>query len=165
MLKFDLVMIGEKGKMFFKRSSTDWVITPEALGAEFKAPDRTIPRVESEDAEWLAACKGGPAALSDFANSGPFTEVVLLGNLAIRTGKKLTWDGPAMKAGLKKGEIIVSAGDQKLRYRDQLMRLVRKKKPGQAMELTGGGPQGTGQRKLKVTVGRLEVQWTRVGTP
>jgi len=54
--------------------------------------------VASEDAEWLAACKGGPPALSNFANSGPFTEVVLLGNLAIRTGKKLNWDGPAMKA-------------------------------------------------------------------
>jgi len=96
--KFDLVMVGEKGKMFFKRSSTDWVITPEAVGNEFKSPEPTIRRVESEDAEWLAACKGGPAALSNFANSGPFTEVVLLGNLAIRTGQKLNWDGPAMKA-------------------------------------------------------------------
>ncbi len=96
--KFDLVMVGENGKMFFKRSSTDWVITPEAVANEFKSPEPTIPRVESEDAEWLAACKGGPAALSNFANSGPFTEVVLLGNLAIRTGKKLKWDGPAMKA-------------------------------------------------------------------
>lgn len=96
--KFDLVMVGEKGKMFFKRSRTDWVITPEAVGKEFKPPEPTIPRVESEDAEWLAACKGGPAALSNFANSGPFTEVVLLGNLAIRTGQKLNWDGPAMKA-------------------------------------------------------------------
>ena len=96
--KFDLVMVGEKGKMFFKRSSTDWMITPDVVGTNFKSPEPTIPRVASEDAEWLAACKGGPPALSNFANSGPFTEVVLLGNLAIRTGKKLNWDGPAMKA-------------------------------------------------------------------
>jgi predicted dehydrogenase len=96
--KFDLVMIGEKGKMFFKRTTTDWVITPESVAAGFKAPEPTIPRVTSEDAEWLAACQGGPAALSNFSRSGPFTEVVLLGNLAIRTGKDLKWDGPAMKA-------------------------------------------------------------------
>ncbi len=82
--------------------------------------------------------------------------------LIIQTLKK---DGPAMQAGLKKGEIIVAAGEKKLRYRDQLLRLVRKKKPGQAMELTVVGPQGTDQRKLKVTVGRLEVQWPQAGTP
>jgi hypothetical protein len=27
------------------------------------------------------------------------TETVLLGNVALRTGKKLIWDGPKMKAG------------------------------------------------------------------
>jgi hypothetical protein len=26
------------------------------------------------------------------------TEVILLGNVALRTGKKLSWDGPNMKA-------------------------------------------------------------------
>ncbi|MCP3690726.1 MAG: gfo/Idh/MocA family oxidoreductase, partial [Planctomycetaceae bacterium] len=46
----------------------------------------------------LTACQGGPAALSNFSRSGPFTEVVLLGNLAIRTGKPLDWDGEKMKA-------------------------------------------------------------------
>ena len=36
--------------------------------------------------------------MSNFDHSGPFTEMVLLGNLAIRLGKKLDWDGPNMKA-------------------------------------------------------------------
>ncbi|MDE0736765.1 MAG: Gfo/Idh/MocA family oxidoreductase [Pirellulaceae bacterium] len=96
--KFDLVVIGDAGKMFFKRTSTDWVITPDERGKEFKAPAPTIPRVANEDVEWLTACQGGPAALSNFSRSGPFTEVVLLGNLAIRTGKPLDWDGEKMKA-------------------------------------------------------------------
>ncbi|MFP6618632.1 MAG: Gfo/Idh/MocA family oxidoreductase [Pirellulaceae bacterium] len=96
--KFDLVMIGDAGKMFFKRTSTDWVITPESRGKEFKAPAPTIPRVANEDVEWLTACQGGPAALSNFSRSGPFTEVVLLGNLAIRAGKPLQWDGENMRA-------------------------------------------------------------------
>ena len=31
-------------------------------------------------------------------DSGPFTEAVLLGNLAIRLGKRIEWDGPNLRA-------------------------------------------------------------------
>ena len=96
--RFDLVMVGEKGKFFFRRSRTDWVTSPGSLLEDFDSPPETIPRVRDEDAEWIAACRGGPAALSHFGHSGPFTEMILLGNLAIRTGVKLQWDGPNMKA-------------------------------------------------------------------
>ena len=96
--QFDLVMIGEKGKFFFNRGNTKFVTSPAALLEDFDPPAETIPRVNNEDEEWIAACRGGPAALSNFANAGPFTEMVLLGNLAIRAGEKLEWDGPAMKA-------------------------------------------------------------------
>jgi len=96
--KFDLVMIGEKGKFFFNRGNTNWVTSPESLAAEYADTPKTLARVENEDAEWIAACKGGPAALSNFDYSGLLTEFVLLGNLAIRTGEKLDWDGENMKA-------------------------------------------------------------------
>jgi predicted dehydrogenase len=96
--KWDIILIGEKGKMFFNRGKTNWVITPASVLAEFKEPEKTIPRVPNEDAEWLAACKGGPPALSNFSYSGPFTEMVLLGNLAIRTGQKVEWDAANLKA-------------------------------------------------------------------
>jgi len=48
--------------------------------------------------EWINACKGGPPALSNFDNSGPLTEMVLLGNVAIRAGTRLEWDGKRLKA-------------------------------------------------------------------
>ncbi|MDB5356678.1 MAG: oxidoreductase domain protein [Phycisphaerales bacterium] len=48
-------------------------------------------------AEWIAACKGGPAALSNFDYAGPMTEALLLGNIAMRVGQKLEWDAAAMK--------------------------------------------------------------------
>ncbi len=98
--RIDCVLIGEKGKMFFSRGSMDWTIKPNSLWEDFQQPERTIPRApnNSEDAEWIAACKGGPPALSNFSYSGPFTEVVLLGNLAIRAGRKIAWDGPNMTA-------------------------------------------------------------------
>ena len=56
-----------------------------------------IHRVKNEDAEWQAAIKGGPVAESNFDYSGPFTETVLLGNLAVRLGK-IEWDGENLKA-------------------------------------------------------------------
>jgi S1-C subfamily serine protease len=82
--------------------------------------------------------------------------------LIIQTLKK---DGPAMQAGLKKGEVIVAVDEQKLRYRDQLLRLVRKKKPGETIELTVLDAQGTNHRKVQLTVGRLEAQWPPASTP
>ena len=52
----------------------------------------------NEYSEWIEACKGGPKALSSFDYSGPFTEIVLLGNLAVRLGKRIEWDAKALKA-------------------------------------------------------------------
>ena len=46
---------------------------------------------------WIDACKGGEPACSNFEYAGPMTEVALAGNLAIRMGEKLYWDGPNMK--------------------------------------------------------------------
>src|SRR5436853_623207 len=48
--------------------------------------------------EWITAAKGGPPAMSSFAYAGLLTETILLGNLAIRVGKKIEWDGPNMRA-------------------------------------------------------------------
>ena len=47
--------------------------------------------------EWIAACKGNGKALSDFDYAGPMTEAVLLGNLAVRSGKRIEWDAKQMK--------------------------------------------------------------------
>jgi predicted dehydrogenase len=96
--KFDLVMIGTKGKLFFKRSSTDWITSPASLLEDFDPPAPTIPRVQDEDAEWIDACRGGPQALSNFTLAGPFTEMVLLGNLAVRLDRPIEWDSQNMKA-------------------------------------------------------------------
>lgn len=48
--------------------------------------------------EWIAACKGGPPAGSNFDWAGPLTEAVLLGNVTLRvrlrealTRFKLRW--------------------------------------------------------------------------
>ena len=56
-------------------------------------PDPTYPRTEGVYAEWIAACKTGGRAGSDFAaHAGPLTEMVLLGNLAVRSAEALEID-------------------------------------------------------------------------
>jgi len=64
----------------------------------YKRPPKTIKRVRGHHRDWINACKGGKPASSNFDYAGPLTEVVLLGNVALRTGKKICWDGPNMKA-------------------------------------------------------------------
>ena len=96
--KFDLIIIGEKGKFLFNRNSTKWKTSPEGLLDNVNL-EKTIPRVKNEDQEWVDAIRGvGSEPLSGFAYSGPFTETVLLGNLAVRLGKRIAWDGINLKA-------------------------------------------------------------------
>jgi hypothetical protein len=71
---------------------------PKESFQELKKPSPTLPRSPGHHKEWIEACKGGAPALSNFDHAGPFTEFVLLGNVAMRTGKKLEWDAAALKA-------------------------------------------------------------------
>jgi predicted dehydrogenase len=49
--------------------------------------------------DWITAIKGGRPAGSNFPDyGGPLCEIVLLGNLAVRTGKKMTWDVAKLEA-------------------------------------------------------------------
>jgi predicted dehydrogenase len=97
--RWDLIMVGDQGKLLFNRSSTEWIVTPAAQAEKFAETPITIPRVKDEDVEWVAACRGGmQKPLSSFDYSGPFTEMVLLGTLAVRLGQKVDWDARAMTA-------------------------------------------------------------------
>ncbi len=96
--QWDVILVGDEGLMLFRRGSTDWIVTPNARAEQFADTPKTIRRVPNEDAEWIAACKGGPKPLSSFDYSSRLTEMVLLGNLAVRLGKKIEWDSTALKA-------------------------------------------------------------------
>jgi hypothetical protein len=47
--------------------------------------------------EWVAGINGGPKPYSNFDFAAMLTETILLGNVAVRFGKKLEWDGPNLK--------------------------------------------------------------------
>ncbi len=46
----------------------------------------------------INGCKGGPLPGSNFNYSAPLTEMVLIGNLALRAGGKIEWDGKNMRS-------------------------------------------------------------------
>ena len=75
-------------------------LIPEARMREAKLPPKTLPRVPGGDPflEWIAACKGGPLPGSNFEYAAPLTEMVLLGNVALRArGRKLQWDSANLR--------------------------------------------------------------------
>jgi predicted dehydrogenase len=88
-----VMFIGDKGVIAEGR------LIPESKMKDMPRPPKSIPRIEgTHEQNWIDACKGGPAACSNFDNAGPLTEIVLLGSVAVRMGGKLLeWDGPNMK--------------------------------------------------------------------
>ncbi|HEY2082415.1 MAG TPA: gfo/Idh/MocA family oxidoreductase, partial [Verrucomicrobiae bacterium] len=108
------LIIGEKGKIF----------SPDDYGTEFfiklndepkftfyknhpaaKLVPQTIPRNPSHNGdgqhqEWIAAIKAGKPDMcySRFDIAARLTEIMLLGCVALRVGKKIEWDGPNMRA-------------------------------------------------------------------
>ena len=61
-------------------------------------PAKSLPRVEGTHFdEWVRACKGGTPAGSNFDHAGPFTETVLLSNLAVRAQRRIEWDAANLK--------------------------------------------------------------------
>ncbi len=74
------------------------VLLPEARFAGFKPPEKSIPDSVGHYAEWVAACKTGSPTGCNFDYAGALTEMVLLGNVAFRTGRKLQWDAAALRA-------------------------------------------------------------------
>ena len=95
-----VLMIGDKGKLMHGTYGRNPRIIPETKMREYTRPPKTIPRSPGIHQEWVEACKGGPPTTSHFDYSGPLTETMLLGNLAIRMAHKntaLEWDGEKME--------------------------------------------------------------------
>jgi len=68
-------------------------------------------------------------------------------------------DGPAARGGVKEADLIIAADGKPVRLTADLMRIVYAKQPGQPLELTLQRPDGAGQTKATVNLGKLEVAW------
>ena len=66
---------------------------PPAPPARGREPGEVAPSMR----EWIAAARGGPQSSGSFLNAGPISEAVNLYAIALRTGKKLLYDGATRK--------------------------------------------------------------------
>jgi predicted dehydrogenase len=107
-----VLLEGTKGKLLLDCYGENPRLLPTKLMKQISLPKKTIPRVpEGHYVQWVNACIAGPGkgkTSSPFEYTGPFTESILIGNLAIRSflmknkdqypgRKKLLWDAKNMK--------------------------------------------------------------------
>lgn len=95
------IFVGDKGTLYAPSpDGSERVLLPEDRFADFDPPDETIPDSPGHHEEWIQACKGNDKVrpyMSHFGRAAVMTESLLLGNLAVRTGKRIEWDAKAMK--------------------------------------------------------------------
>ncbi|MEX2233235.1 MAG: Gfo/Idh/MocA family oxidoreductase [Cyclobacteriaceae bacterium] len=107
---------GTKGKLMGNYNTVP-VLLPTSRMKDETLPKQTLPRVAGSEAghytQWVDACRAGYGKMqisSPFEYAGPFTEAVIMGNLALRSysmrqeghnrypgRKKLLWDAKNMK--------------------------------------------------------------------
>ena len=93
-----VLYVGDKGKILTGSHGANGIrIIPEPEMQAYTRPPETIPRSIGHRQEWIAACKGGKPAGANYDFAGPLTETVLLGNVALRVGKRIHWDAKNMK--------------------------------------------------------------------
>lgn len=97
-----VLFLGDNGTLMCGCYGRSPRLIPEAKMQSYQQPAKTLERIPGGEAgheqNWVRACKGGPAACSNFDYSGPLSEMVLMGNLAVRfPNRKLLWNGEKME--------------------------------------------------------------------
>jgi predicted dehydrogenase len=98
------LVIGTKGTLFTRtwhggETADDmFVLLPHKQFDGMAMPAPTLPRPRSHHQEWVDACRGRGQSLSNFGYAAVLTEALLLGNLALRMGKRIEWDAHNMRA-------------------------------------------------------------------
>jgi hypothetical protein len=94
-----VLLIGSKGKLLHDTYGMNPRLLPKSLHDSYGKPPRKLPRIENEDHEmnWVNAAKGKTEASCPFEYASRLTEVMLLGIVALRAGKKIDYDGANMR--------------------------------------------------------------------
>ncbi len=93
-----VLYIGTKGKMYHSSHGGMPQLLPGELIEEAKKVPKTMERSPGHYEEWVNGCKTKKRPAASFDYSGPMTETVLLGVLALRVpGRRLEWDSALLK--------------------------------------------------------------------
>ncbi len=92
------LFVGEKGRLLVGgQRGRGYRLLPEREFAGFVEPKHTLARSPGHHAEWIEACKTGKPTGTNFDYSAQLTELVLIGNVALRAGRKIEWDSAGLK--------------------------------------------------------------------
>lgn len=94
--KDGVLFVGDKGLLLADYEHHR--LLPDSDFKGFVPPAPSIPDSIGHYNEWIQGCKTGSPTTCNFDYAGALSEAVLLGNVAYRAGRKLEWDGSAMKA-------------------------------------------------------------------
>jgi len=94
-----VIFEGTRGKLMCGTYGDYQTLLPTWKMDYFEQPPQVLPRIEgNHEHNWAMSCKFGEPACSNFDYSGPLTETVVMGNLAIKyPNQRLHWDGENMK--------------------------------------------------------------------
>jgi predicted dehydrogenase len=90
------LFIGDKGRIAIEHDKFPKLL-PEEQFESYQPPAPSLPASPGHHQQWIDACKTGSRTGSAFSYAGPFTEIVLLGNVAYRVGETIEFDPETMK--------------------------------------------------------------------
>jgi len=93
------LLIGSKGKLMHNTYGAKPRLLPQSLNDSFGQPPQKLARIanEAHELNWVDAAKGKTTACCPFEYAAKLTEVMLLGVVSLRTGKKIVYDGANMR--------------------------------------------------------------------
>jgi hypothetical protein len=93
-----VLFIGTKGKLLHDTYGFNPRLLPKSLHDATGTPKQTYPRItSSHEMNWIDAIRGTQKTTSPFEYSAKLTEIMLLGVAALNAGKKIEYDGAAMR--------------------------------------------------------------------
>jgi predicted dehydrogenase len=93
------MLVGSKGKLIHDTYGKNPRLLPASLHESVGEPPRKLARIPDENHEmnWVNAAKGTGEASCPFEYAAKLTEVMLLGVVSLRTGKKILYDAANMR--------------------------------------------------------------------
>jgi predicted dehydrogenase len=92
------LLIGSKGKLMHDTYGKNPRLLPDSLHKSYGKPAEKLPRIPHENHEmnWVDAAKGKTAVSCPFEYAAKLTEIMLLGVVALKAGKKIEYDAANM---------------------------------------------------------------------
>jgi predicted dehydrogenase len=93
------LLVGSKGKLLHETYGAKPRLLPKSLHDSFGKPPQKLARIPNENHEmnWVDAAKGKTQPSCPFEYAAKLTEVMLLGVVSLRAGKKIEYDAANMR--------------------------------------------------------------------